>query len=39
MGRTERGGMWMFWPQAVVQVQEPSDVESVMSAWPVVLSL
>jgi len=28
----------MLWPQAVTQVQEPLALESVMSAWPAVLS-
>jgi len=35
MGRTDRGGTWMVWPQAVVQMQVPSDCESVMTAGSV----
>ena len=36
IGSTERGGTWMDCPQAVIQVQEPSAWESVMSVNPVV---
>ena len=36
IGSTERGGTWIDWPQAVIQVQDPSAWESVMSVNPVV---